>query len=282
MEAPSVESYEQLGKFYLGRESVGGKAEGDTVLYDSRDLLTHGVVLGMTGSGKTWLCMAILEEAAMDGVPAIVIDPKGDIANLMLTFPELQPSDFQPWIQEEEAERKGISHEESAVRTARMWEQGLQKWGQGKERIRSLQGKVDINFFTPGSRSGIPVSILASLAPPPTEVMEDRELFNEQVVNTVTSLLSMVGMKDDAEESPEGVLISSILQDAWAKGITMDFESLIRSIQSPPFEKIGVIDLDSEFQGPDGSRPAVQSRARVSRFLHLVRGGATGNFPHDA
>src|SRR6056297_1590451 len=138
-----TDSYEKLGKFYLGREyDLGEKElEDDLVLYDSKDLVTHGVVLGMTGSGKTGLCMALLEEAAMDNVPAIVIDPKGDIANLLLTFPDLAPENFRPWINEDDATKKGITPDEHAANTADMWKKGLASWGQGPERIRSFRDK---------------------------------------------------------------------------------------------------------------------------------------------
>src|SRR6478736_2376745 len=153
--------YEKLGTFYLGREyDVSTKTtEEKLVLYDSKDLVTHGVVLGMTGSGKTGLCFALLEEAAMDNIPAIVIDPKGDIANLLLTFPDLDAKSFRPWINEDDAAKKGISPDEHAAKTAEMWKAGLAEWGQDPARITALREKVDINIFTPGSKAGIPVSI---------------------------------------------------------------------------------------------------------------------------
>ena len=167
--------FEKLGKFYLGKEYDLKQSElqEDLVLYDSKDLVTHGVVLGMTGSGKTGLCISLLEEAAMDNIPAIVIDPKGDIANLMLTFPDFKGSDFRPWINEEDALKKGVSPDEHAENTASMWEKGIGSWGQSPERVQQFKDKVDINIFTPGSRAGIPVSILSSLEVPPFEVMDD-------------------------------------------------------------------------------------------------------------
>src|SRR6056297_3512168 len=136
-----TDSYEKLGKFYLGREyDLGEKElEDDLVLYDSKDLVTQGVVLGMTGSGKTGLCLALLEEAAMDGIPAIIIDPKGDIPNLMLTFPEFRAEDFRPWINEDDADKKGSSPDEFAAKTAEMWKKGIASWGQSPERVRQLR-----------------------------------------------------------------------------------------------------------------------------------------------
>ncbi len=252
-----VSDYEKLGKFYLGREyePEGKKITDDLVLYDSKDLVTHGVVLGMTGSGKTGLCIALLEEAAMDNVPAIVIDPKGDISNLLLTFPELDGKSFEPWVNADDAAKKGISVEEHAGKTAAMWKNGLAEWGQSPERIAQFKDKVDINVFTPGSTSGIPVSILSSLDVPPAEVMEDGEIFGDRISSTVESLLSLVGVKAEATQSPEAVLLGAIFQGEWTEGRGLDLEKLIRQIQRPNFGKVGVIDLESFY--PEKSRQAL-------------------------
>lgn len=242
-----MNAIDQLGSFYLGKEfdeSVS-KPTDELLLYDSKDLVTHGVVLGMTGSGKTGLCMALLEEAAMDHVPAIVIDPKGDIANLMLTFPDLAAEDFRPWINEDDAARKGKSPDEFAADTAEMWKSGLADWGQSPERIATLRERVDVNVFTPGSKAGIPVSILSSLEAPPFEVVDDGELLGERIESTVSSLLSLVGVDADPIQSPEAVLLSSIFAHEWRAGKSLTLESLIRHIQQPAFDKIGVIDVDS-------------------------------------
>jgi hypothetical protein len=246
MSASPVE-YEKLGQFYLGRGYDPGtkKADGGLILYDSKDLVTHGVVLGMTGSGKTGLCLALLEEAAMDDIPALVIDPKGDISNLLLTFPELDGKSFRPWINEDDAAKKGITPDEHADKTAAMWKNGLAEWGQSPERIRQLRDKVDINIFTPGSKAGIPVSILSSLEAPPFEIMDDGELLGERIESTVSSLLSLVGVDGDPIQSPEAVLLSTIFQVEWTAGRDLTLETLIRHIQRPPFDKIGVLDLES-------------------------------------
>jgi hypothetical protein len=239
--------YEKLGQFYLGRDyDLESKSvDDDLILYDSKDLVTHGVVLGMTGSGKTGLCLALLEEAAMDDIPAIVIDPKGDIANLLLTFPDLDARSFRPWINEDDAAKKGISPDEHAEKTAAQWRKGLADWGQDPERIANLRAKVDINVFTPGSQAGIPVSILSSLEVPPFEILDDSELLGERIESTVSSLLSLVGVNADTIQSPEAVLVSSIFQHAWANGQNVTLETLIRHIQKPAFDKVGVIDLES-------------------------------------
>jgi hypothetical protein len=261
----SPEQYEKLGQFYLGRgyDPVTQKADGDLLLYDSKDLVTHGVVLGMTGSGKTGLCLALLEEAAMDNIPAIVIDPKGDISNLLLTFPELDGNSFRPWINEDDAAKKGISPDEHAEKTAALWKNGLADWGQSPERIRQFRDKVDINIFTPGSKAGIPVSILSSLSVPPFEIMDDAELLGERIESTVSSLLSLVGVAVDSTQSPEAVLLSCIFQHAWAAGHDLTLENLIRHVQSPSFDKVGVIDLESFM-------PAKTRQALALRFNNLL------------
>jgi len=252
-----VGDYEKLGKFYLGKELEANKKQvtNDLVLYDSNDLVTHGVVLGMTGSGKTGLCIALLEEAAMDNVPAIVIDPKGDISNLLLTFPELDAKSFEPWVNADDAAKKGISVEEHAEKTAAMWKNGLAEWGQSPERIAQFREKVDINIFTPGSNSGIPVSILSSLDVPPAEVMDDVEIFGDRITSTVESLLSLVGVSADGTQSTEAVLLGAIFQSEWTEGRGLDLEKLIRQIQRPNFGKVGVIDLESFY--PEKSRQSL-------------------------
>ncbi len=239
--------YEKLGQFYLGREYdiKRSEVEDELVMYDSKDLVTHGVVLGMTGSGKTGLCIGLLEEAAMDNIPAIVIDPKGDIANMMLAFPEFRGEDFRPWINEDDAAKKGRSADEHAEKTARMWEDGLGEWGQGKERVREFRDKVDVNVFTPGSKAGVPVSILGSLDVPPFEVLDDGEMLGERIESTVSSLLSLVGVDADPIQSAEAILLGSIFQNSWMADEGLSIESLIRNIQKPRFGKVGIIDLES-------------------------------------
>ncbi|MFT5906569.1 MAG: hypothetical protein ACI9E1_002179 [Cryomorphaceae bacterium] len=243
--------YEKLGQFYLGREYDlrTSEIEDELVMYDSKDLVTHGVVLGMTGSGKTGLCIGLLEEAVMDNIPAIVIDPKGDIANMMLAFPDFKGSDFRPWINEDDARKKGRTPDEHAEKTARMWEDGIGQWGQSKERVREFRDKVDVNVFTPGSKAGIPVSILSSLDVPPFEVLDDGELLGERIESTVSSLLSLVGVDADPIQSHEAVLLSAIFQHAWMGGESLSIEGLIRNIQKPKFSKVGIIDLESFYPG---------------------------------
>ncbi len=240
------EVYEQLGSFYLGRgyDVASKQMDDDLVLYDSKDLVTHGVVLGMTGSGKTGLCLAVLEEAAMDGIPVIAIDPKGDISNFLLTFPNLAGDEFQPWVNEEDARKMGQNTEDYAAAQAALWTKGLGDWGQSAARIEQMRSKVDINIFTPGSNAGIPVSIVASLAAPAPEVLEDDEVFNERVETCVSSLLSLAGIEGDPVNSPEHILVSTIFSTCWQKGQDVTLEDLVRMVQQPPFKKVGVVALD--------------------------------------
>jgi len=242
-----IAQYEKLGKFYLGKEYdlKSSEVEDDIVLYDSKDLVTHGVVLGMTGSGKTGLCISLLEEAAMDNIPAIVIDPKGDISNLMLTFPEFKGEDFRPWINDDDAMKKGRTPDEHAEKTANMWKEGIASWGQPAERVQQFKQNVDINIFTPGSRSGIPVSILSSLDAPEFEIMDDSELLGERIESTVSSLLSLVGVDADPIQSVEAVLMANIFNHVWSNEQGLTLESLILNIQKPPFDKVGIIDVES-------------------------------------
>ena len=251
-----TEDYEKLGAFYLGREhdttKERSKALGGLTLYDSKDLVTHGVVLGMTGSGKTGLCLALLEEAAMDGIPAIVIDPKGDIANLMLTFPDFKGADFRPWINEDDARRKGKTPGEFATDQAKMWKKGLKEWGQSGERVKQFREKVDISVYTPGSNAGIPISILSSLEAPPFEIIDDSELFGERIESTVSSLLAMLGVDADPIQSREHILLSNIFAHCWRREESLTLASLVTFIQKPPFTQVGVVVLDEFY--PEKSR----------------------------
>jgi hypothetical protein len=242
-----MQDYERLGAFYLGRpfDPAAGKPTGDLLLYDSKDLVTHAVCFGMTGSGKTGLCLALLEEAAIDGVPALVIDPKGDISNLLLTFPDLAPQDFLPWINEDDARKKGLSPGAYAAQQAELWKNGLASWGQPPERIRKLKDSADFAIYTPGSTAGIPVSILSSFSAPPAEIAQDAELLREKVTATVTALLGLAGIEADPLQSREHILLSTIMSSAWKQGKGLDLAALIQAVQAPPFNRVGVLDLES-------------------------------------
>ena len=248
-----MRDYEQLGAFFLGhRHDLDlGETGPDPILYDAGDLTTHAVCVGMTGSGKTGLGITIIEEAAIDGIPVIAIDPKGDLGNLLLTFPELRPDQFRPWIDEAEAARNGRTAEAHATWTADLWRKGLASTGQDPERIGRFAAAVDRTVYTPGSRAGAPLSILRSMAAPAPAVMEDDELRRERVRATVSSLLGLLGIDADPINSREQIFLGTLLDRAWSEGRDVDLPSLIHQIQKPGFERVGVMDLESVFPAAD-------------------------------
>jgi len=244
---PATSDFEKLGAFYLGRPADG--SSGEPLLYDSRDLVTHAVCVGMTGSGKTGLCLALLEEAAMDGVPAIIIDPKGDLGNLLLTFPDLQPQDFRPWIVEDDAARTGVTPEEWAAQQARVWTDGLAAWGQDGARIRAMKEKADFAIYTPGSTAGLPVNLVDAFHAPVDQ--PDAEALAERVQTAVAGLLGLLGINADPAKSREGAFLGAIFTHEWKAGHDLDLGTLITKIQQPPFEKIGVLDIESFYSAKD-------------------------------
>lgn len=253
-----MKDYEKLGVFYLGREfDMSTDQLGDPLLYDSRDLVTHGVCVGMTGSGKTGLCIGLLEEAALDGIPSIVIDPKGDLADLLLTFPDLGGEDFRPWVSEEEAAKQGLSVEEFAQRQADMWRAGLEEWDQTPDRVKRLKESVDFAVYTPGSNAGLPVSILKSFAAPATAVREDSEALHDRIDTAVTSLLGLVGAPADPVKDREHILLANLFDSAWSSGQDLDLPSLVKQIADPPFDKVGVVDLESFYPSKERSKLAM-------------------------
>jgi len=257
--------------FYLGRlYDPARKTPADQPLrYDPADLTTHAVVAGMTGSGKTGLCITLLEEAALQGIPALVIDPKGDLTNLLLHFPTLAPQDFQPWIDPEMARRAGKSLDQAANEAALAWRDGLQKWGIGPERLQALQNAAQFAIYTPGSDAGIPVSVLSSLAAPDLTWAADgtsaptwdgnRETLREKISSTVTALLGLVGLDDvDPLSSREHILLANIFEDAWRGGKGLDLAELILQTQNPPFDKLGAFPVETFFPAKERTKLAMQ------------------------
>ncbi len=248
-----MQDFEKLGAFYLGKtwDAARAAVTDDVVLYDARNLTTHAVCVGMTGSGKTGLCIGLLEEAAIDGIPAIVIDPKGDLTNLMLAFPNLAPADFEPWVDGDEARRRGIEPQELARQEAARWKQGLADWGQDGARIQRLRDAAEFVVYTPGARAGIPVSILRSFAAPPAEARADGDAMRERAASLVTSLLGLLGVDADPLKSREHILLTTLLLAAWDQGQDLDLGRLVQAIQSPPIARIGVMDLESFYPAKD-------------------------------
>lgn len=232
--------------FYLGRtfNSQQNKLGDDVVYYDSRDLTTHAIVVGMTGSGKTGLCINMLEEAILDNIPAIIIDPKGDITNLGLVFPDLRPQDFQPWIHQDDARRAGMDSNTYAADIAQGWRDGLQQWDIVPDRLRWLQGAAQLSIYTPGSDAGLPISILASLRAPRTSWQGQEELIRERISGLVTALFTLAGMAFQPVKDVEHVLLSNIIEFNWRQGRDLTLEDIVIQIQAPPFEKLGVFPLN--------------------------------------
>lgn len=237
-------------KFYLGRllDSKNAKITTSPLEYDPADLTTHAVVTGMTGSGKTGLCVALLEEAALQGVPAIIIDPKGDLTNLILHFPELAPQDFQPWIDPEMARRADKTTEQAADEASSAWRNGLKEWGIDQKRVLALKNAAQFAIFTPGSDAGIPVSVISSLAAPDLDWEGNREILRERISSTVTALLGLVGLNDlDPIRSREHILLSNIFEEHWSKKEDIELTELILQTQTPPFDKLGAFPVDTFF-----------------------------------
>ncbi len=244
---------DHLGSFYLGAEYdlQSGAHTGVPLNYDARDLTTHAVCVGMTGSGKTGLCLGLLEEAAIDDVPAILIDPKGDISNLTLQFPDLSPQDFAPWISPEDAQRDGKSVEEYATDVVARWKRGIEDWGMTADRVRTLKEAVDYTVYTPGSDAGVSVNILGSLAAPKLNFDDHAEIMRERINGIVNALLGLVGIASDPVQSRETILLASIFEHFWRQNQDLDLTKLILALQNPPVRQLGVLDVDTFYPEKD-------------------------------
>ncbi|MBN1451283.1 MAG: ATP-binding protein [Anaerolineales bacterium] len=262
---------------YLGRlfDSQNNKTVDRPFTYDPADLTTHAVVTGMTGSGKTGLCITLLEEAALQGIPALIIDPKGDLTNLLLHFSNLAPQDFQPWIDPEMARRAGKSLDQAANEAALSWRNGLGQWGIGPERLLALKNAVQFAVYTPGSDSGLLVKALSSLALPTEEERANREVLVDKISNTVTALLGLVGLKDiDPLRSREHILLAKVIEETWKQGKNVDLAELILQTQNPPFDKLGAFPVETFFPQKDRMDLAIQlNNILVSPSFQVWREG---------
>jgi hypothetical protein len=253
IEAPS--------NFYLGRyyDPENQAITDEIVYYESRDLTTHAVVVGMTGSGKTGLCITLLEEAIMDGIPSVIIDPKGDITNLMLAFSDLRPENFLPWINAGDAARSGLSPEEYAQDIAQRWREGLDSWGIGPQRIETYRNSARFNIYTPGSDSGMPISILAQMKAPREGWAGGEEFHREHIRALVTAILSMIGMKKvNPVKDREHVLISNIFEYSWRQGRDVTMQDIVLQVQRPPFERLGAFDIETFFPEKERFKLAIE------------------------
>ncbi len=254
------------GELFLGGliDAATGERTGENVEYEARNLTTHGVIVGMTGSGKTGLGIIMLEEALQSGIPTLIIDPKGDMGNLLLTFPEFRPEDFRPWIDESEAQREGITADELATRTAATWENGLAGWGISGDQVRALKEKAEFSIYTPGSGAGIPLNIVGSLKAPDVDWDIDAETARDEIEGFVSSLLVLAGIEADPISSPEHILLATLIEKAWRRGQNLDLEGLIGQIPQPPIRKLGVFDLDSFFPPKDRTKLAMRLNGLVA------------------
>ncbi len=244
--------FEKLGLLYLGRELDMDSYEPShlPLLYKNKNLTTHAAIIGMTGSGKTGLGIALIEEAIMDNVPSIIIDPKGDMGNLLLSFPALRADDFAEWVDPASAAAKDLSAADYAEQVAETWRNGLASWGQTGDRIRMLREKTDMTIYTPGSTAGVPVSVLSSFNAPAEKILSDTDTLNTLVNSTATSLLSLVDVTGDPLQSREHILLSSLFLHFWRKGQDLSLEDVIGKIVNPPFDKVGVFPLDTFYEQP--------------------------------
>ena len=252
------QDFEKLGAFYLGRQADENGKTSDLsplLMYNSKHLTTHAMIVGMTGSGKTGLALSMMEEAAIDGVPAILIDPKGDLTNLLLQFPDLSPADFRPWVDPAEAQRAGLTVDAFAEKTAAQWRDGLAKWGQDGDRIRRLAASADFAVYTPGDTTGRPLQILRSFDAP---AGADEITLRDSIINNVSSLLGLIGIQADPVQSREHILLSAIFYSQWKQGQGLPLEQLINYVATPPFAKIGVFDVESFYPSKDRMKLAMQ------------------------
>jgi hypothetical protein len=256
--------YEKVGLFYLGKDIDKNtlKPTEALTLLKNKNFTTHAAIIGMTGSGKTGLGVGIIEEAAMDNIPSIVIDPKGDMGDLCLTDPSFSAALFEPWVKDE-AVAKGVEPTSYAKEVAETWKKGLEEWGQTASRVEDF-AKVRKTIYTPGSSAGVSINIMASLEVPPEEIMDDSDTLASFLKSTVSSLLSLIGIEADPIDSKEYILLAQIISENWMEEKSVTIEELIGSIINPPFKKVGVLSLDAYYPQSERFRFATKFNAVIA------------------
>ena len=244
--------------------TLGKLLDGGELVLDPGDLTTHAVIVGMTGSGKTGLGIVLLEEALAKGIPALILDPKGDMGNLALTFPDLSAASFRPWIDESAARDAGQTPDEYAQKTAELWRSGLERSGIGSDRIKALRDAAEVTLYTPGSEAGVPLNVIGSLKAPTLSWETEAETIRDEIEGTVSSLLGLVGIEADPLGSREHVLLSNLLEHNWRAGTDLDLGGLIGQIQKPPLRKLGVFDVDAFLPPAERNELAVRLNALVA------------------
>lgn len=228
---------------------IGTSPDGEAVHLKADRLRTHGVIVGMTGSGKTGLGLVLLEELLEARVPVIAIDPKGDLGNLGLLFPEFKPDDFAPWVGKDDPEK-----------VAQKWQTGLLRGKITGAQVRALKDGIDLAVYTPGSTAGLPIDLLGLLSAP-KDMSQD---LTDAVEAAVSGLMGLAGKKTDPVRDPAHVVLSRILHDAWKAGESIDLSTLVLRLVDPPFAKVGVFPLDRFFPPDDRMDLAMAFNAILS------------------
>jgi hypothetical protein len=258
----------QPGKLYLGGviDPESGKRTGDYVFFDTRNLTTHGIIVGMTGSGKTALAIAMLEEALISGIPCLILDPKGDMGNMLLNFPSFSSEDFRPWINEADARRKGIEIDQLASQASANWKSGLEEWGIGPDRMRMLGTSAQFTIYTPGSSSGIPINVVGSLVAPKLDwsLPVQAEIARDEIEGLVSSLLVLAQIDANPISSPEHILLANLIEKTWSEGRDLDLAELIAQVRHPTIRKLGVFDIESFYPGKERDKLAMRLNGLVA------------------